>query len=412
MIQTFGLAAHRYHARAMSKEPPIQPPRHPAESRVPPPPMRDQRLDFYRGVLQVFIFVGHVPDNPLAWLIHRSWGFSDSSELFVLFSGLTLGSLGARVAAKSGWWRAAGDLWRRAFRLYLRHLIVFVLMAGYVFALGWISGDSYWPVGVGLDALADRPWPAVPAALLLAYQPVFSDILPLFVVLMLSLPLFLATPRRWGFWVLVGPGAQWLAVQIWGIALPSWPAGAPWTFNPFAWMVLFWLGAVLGRAGLWRESVLPAPGTGAGRLLLAGAAGLLLAGAVIKPSWLLAGAGWPVPALLDETLWPLDKTNLGWLPLLHALALAWLVGTLTQAAAPWYGQGLAAEIARCGRFSLDVFCLGLFLSLGVHFILRGVAMGGLGGLLVAALSQITAIGLMILYARALEARITRRMAGR
>jgi hypothetical protein len=50
---------------------------------------RDLRLDASRGLALWFIFVDHVPDNSLAWLTLRNYGFSASSEVFVFVSGYT-----------------------------------------------------------------------------------------------------------------------------------------------------------------------------------------------------------------------------------------------------------------------------------------------------------------------------------
>ena len=44
---------------------------------------RDPRIDFFRGVALIWIFIDHVPGNLLAHLTLRNFGFSDASELFV-----------------------------------------------------------------------------------------------------------------------------------------------------------------------------------------------------------------------------------------------------------------------------------------------------------------------------------------
>ena len=70
-------------------------------------PPRDQRLDVVRGVLQLSIFAKHIGFSFVGgWLIHSNWGFSDSSELFVLLSGFTLGSVFTLKQGRGGWWAA------------------------------------------------------------------------------------------------------------------------------------------------------------------------------------------------------------------------------------------------------------------------------------------------------------------
>ena len=50
---------------------------------------RDLRLDACRGLALWFIFIDHIPDNALAWLTLRNYGFSDTTEVFVFVSGYT-----------------------------------------------------------------------------------------------------------------------------------------------------------------------------------------------------------------------------------------------------------------------------------------------------------------------------------
>jgi hypothetical protein len=50
---------------------------------------RDLRLDACRGLALWFIFIDHIPDNALAWLTLRNYGFSDATEVFVFVSGYT-----------------------------------------------------------------------------------------------------------------------------------------------------------------------------------------------------------------------------------------------------------------------------------------------------------------------------------
>src|SRR3546814_2318146 len=51
------------------------------------PGVRDPRLDFFRGVAMLIIFVAHVPDNPWAGFIPARFGWSDATEMFVFCSG-------------------------------------------------------------------------------------------------------------------------------------------------------------------------------------------------------------------------------------------------------------------------------------------------------------------------------------
>src|SRR3546814_19072946 len=58
-----------------------------AAPRSRPPGVRDPRLDFFRGVAMLIIFVAHVPDNPWAGFIPARVAWSDATEMFVFCSG-------------------------------------------------------------------------------------------------------------------------------------------------------------------------------------------------------------------------------------------------------------------------------------------------------------------------------------
>jgi hypothetical protein len=314
-------------------------------------PPRDVRLDVLRGWMQVSIFISHTQASIFFFGIHAAWGISDSSEQFVLLSGLALGSLFTLKRVRDGFAAAVSDLAGRIWRLYLTHLVVFALFGAMVI---WAERFVPLPGAVeygGWKWLMTEPWLAVPAALALLYQPSFMDVLPIFIVCMIGLAPFLWLIERVGDRALLLPLGLYAAAQL--IDLRPLPlGGVRGAFDPFAWQVLFMLGAWIGRRALLGGPPLPrhpALFVGAGLILAVGL-------------WLRAGEqGWVLPppdivAALSE------KSSLGPLRLLHALALAWLVAVLVPRDAPWM-HGLAPRLlGAIGRHSLQVFCLGLFLS--------------------------------------------------
>src|SRR5690606_34128037 len=52
---------------------------------------RDTAIDVIRALALLTIFVNHVPGNPLEFLTHKNFGFSDAAEAFVLISGVSAG---------------------------------------------------------------------------------------------------------------------------------------------------------------------------------------------------------------------------------------------------------------------------------------------------------------------------------
>src|SRR3569833_4064804 len=52
---------------------------------------RDQRLDMFRGLALIMIFIDHAPGTIYENFTSRNFGFSDAAEAFVLMSGLAAG---------------------------------------------------------------------------------------------------------------------------------------------------------------------------------------------------------------------------------------------------------------------------------------------------------------------------------
>ncbi|MCB4825174.1 OpgC domain-containing protein [Roseicella aerolata] len=326
---------------------------------VPVRPPRDLRLDVLRGWMQISIFISHVAGTRFIWGIHASWGLSDSSEQFVLLSGLTLGSVFALKMTRDSFGRARADLLRRTIQLYGTHLAVLCAFAALVLgaeAMRLLPGEVarlHWTL------LVERPWVAVPAAAALLYQPDLMGILPVFVGCMLLLPGFLSLAHRAGAWALLPSVALYAAVQGRWVATPTLFENGI-AFDPLAWQFLFLLGAWIGH-----RSLLHGPIVSRSALLLAGAAAMVLFGLWAR----LVGYGLlPGPVFATAVL--AHKEVLAPARLLHALSLAYLVAVLVPREVAWMRLPLGRMLACIGRNSLRVFCAGLFLAWGTTTTLR------------------------------------------
>jgi len=151
----------------------------------------------------------------------------------------------------------------------------------------------------------------------------------------------------------------YLAVQVSGWVPPD-LGGADIAFNPFAWQLLFLLGAWLGRRALLHgRAVTLRPGP------LAAAVAVLGFGLWVR----LVGHGvLPDPGLDPEAI--MGKQQLALPRLLHALALAYVVAALVPSRPVVLRRWGALALAAVGRNSLQVFCVGLFLSYGAATLFR------------------------------------------
>jgi hypothetical protein len=133
-----------------------------------------------------------------------------------------------------------------------------------------------------------------------------------------------------------------------------------WYFNPVTWQLLFVLG---GAAAIRSEQPKPAQSPPLQRqpLFVAAAVYVVVTG-VITVAW-----RWPeihdalMPAWLSDLIYPISKTDLSPVRLLHFLALAYVTAKLLPGAG-WTHNLVAAQVCRMGRFSLEVFCLGVLLA--------------------------------------------------
>ncbi len=325
---------------------------------VPVRPGRDLRLDVIRGWLQVSIFVSHIANSFVGeWFIHRAYGLSDSSEQFLFLSGFMLGSVYTLKSFRDGWRVALPDIWRRAGRLYRIHLQQNILF----FAILAMISATILPgelVRLGWGWLLESPLLAVPAVIGLIYQPDWMDILPMFVWGMLLLPLFMMAEARWGWKALIPPALLYGATQIGWVRAPSLTAEIGMGFDPFAWQFIYLLAAYLGKRALRDGVALPYRAAWA-PLVTAGAILVLLVSAYIALCWRLE-LSWPAPA--PFAAWVYDKQEFAWPRLLHALSLAWLVASFVPRNPGWMQGRFGTAMALLGRHSLEVFCLGLFLS--------------------------------------------------
>ena len=356
---------------------------------VAPPAGRDLRLDFFRGLALFCIFIDHLPDNVLAAFTVQSAGFSDAAEIFILISGYTAGMVYGRASERQGWLRASARIYHRAWQLYVAHAFLFMLFLATVAHSASRLNSALFAEELRAADFLKEPDVAVLKALTLQFQPVFMDILPLYIVLLAALPLVLVGFRRWPVAVLAASGLLWLSAQVFeSVALPAYPGpNHTWFFNPFGWQALFFLSVWLGWGG--RRAL---PSWIHGRGVLYFVVPFTLAAFLIRATWTLHYYTESVPALFAREIWPLvSKSDLGLLRLLNVLALALLVARLVKPQASYLAGSMARPFLLCGRHSLHVFCLGILLAVIGRLIVNEY----FGGVIMRNAAAVIGIALMI-----------------
>jgi len=323
---------------------------------------RDLRIDACRGIALWFIFLDHVPNNIGSWLTLRNYGFSDAAEVFMFVSGVTCALAYGKALRFEGWTGVVRRTLRRSWDIYVAFLlltlgcVILVHLAG-----GRLADESNTRI------LLDHPGEKLAQAAVLLYRPVNTDVLPIFVLLHLSfaplLWLLLRVPN-----VTLGASLTLYAlVHVFGWTIPG-PNGH-WAFNPLAWQLLVVLGA------WWMiedRSVRPWVTSRTARAL---AALYLLFSLVIVLSPHIKPLDALIPQALSQLIYPLDKSNLDPLRLLHFLAIAVLAAWLVPRDWSWLKTPVMRGAICCGQNSLPIYCVGVLLAFASHMALLGISDG-------------------------------------
>ncbi|MFJ4142392.1 OpgC domain-containing protein [Pseudomonas sp. NPDC089734] len=323
---------------------------------------RDYRIDFFRGLALIFIFWDHVPDNPLAQLTVRNFGFSDAAEIFVFLAGYAAILAYGRIARRDGMMVACVRILRRTWVLYVVHIFLLTLLMGIVFVANNHVETRDMVQQMGLEYFVGNPQQALADELLLRFKPNLTDPLPLYILLLLALPLILPLMLR-KVEIAVGLSiALYMMVPLFGWNLRAYEGGGVWYFNPVAWQLLF----VLGGACALRTR--DAPVIREHRPLHRQPLFLLATFYVLIAGVLTFCEKWPelhgalTTAMGLESLYPISKTDLAPVRLLHFLALVYVVARLLPTRQTWLDNWPAQQTCRMGRYSLEIFCLGVLLA--------------------------------------------------
>src|SRR5207244_2403364 len=335
----------------------------------PPPEFkgsgRDLRIDACRGVALWCIFLDHVPNNIGTWLTLRNYGFSDAAEVFMFVSGVTCALAYGKACRCEGWTGVIGRTLQRSWDIY----VAFLLLTLACVILVHLAGGGRLADESNTRILLDHPGATLARAAVLQYRLVNADVLPVFVLLHLLfaplLWLLLRVPN-----VTLGASlALYVLVHAFGWTVPAWPNGH-WAFNPLAWQLL----VVLGAWWMINEDEKARPWV-TSRTTLVLAVLYLLFSLVIALSWRVKPLEALIPPVLAKFVYPLDKSNLDPLRLLHFLAIAVLAAWLV----PRNWRGLKTPVMRgairCGQNSLPIYCLGVLLAFVSHMALLDISNG-------------------------------------
>jgi len=330
------------------------------------PSRRDTRIDVFRALALLTIFVNHLPGTVYEHFTHKNFGFSDSAEAFVLISGIAIGlAYGAKFTPGNRLVMAL-KAWRRAGVLYVTHMMTTVAtLALFAGAAVYFTRPALLKM-INIEPVMENTPRALVGLATLGHQLGYNNILSMYAVVMIMLPAFLLLATVSLRLTVVVSGLVWFVAGVWKIAPPNYPTEGVWFLNPLSWQFLFVIGmAAMMHVRRGGELVLKP-------WLLGAAAGYLTLSLlwVRLPLW-----GVDISFGLPAVLTGFDKTFLSLPRLLHVLAIAYLVAVvpaLSELARTRPDHPLAV----LGKHSLPVFVAGTVLAMAGQ-VMKTVSPGGL-----------------------------------
>ena len=194
------------------------------------------------------------------------------------------------------------------------------------------------------------------------------DVLPLYIVLMVFLPLILWLIKWRADVALALSIALYTITSQFDLHLSAYPNGF-WSFNPFAWQSLFVFGAWCALGGARRMPRILSP------ITLWISITYLFAAFCVTLTWYVPQLDHLLPRPIERWIYPIDKTDLDVLRFAHFLALAAITVHFVPKGWPALKSPWLRPLILCGQHSLEIFCLGVFLAFAGYFLLAEISGG-------------------------------------
>lgn len=335
------------------------------DSRIPDRTERDTRIDVFRALALLTIFVDHVPGTAFEYLTYKNFGFSDAAEVFVLISGISVALAYGRKFQPGNRLLATLKMLRRAGVLYATHIVTTMVVMAMFCAAAVFARRPELLTMINIEPLIKNTPQVLIGIVTLGHQLGYNNILPVYAVLLLLTPVFLLIVSYRPVLALVASGALWLVAGVYQIAPPNYPEPGFWFLNPLSWQFLFNIG-LAGTLHVRRGGTIPVNRWLVGAALAYTAVALVW---VHSPLW--GHISW---FGLPPVLTGFDKTFLSLPRLLHILAVSYLIVAF-PAVSNLFRTGRDHPLAILGKRSLPVFIAGTVLAMAAQ-VLKLINPGG------------------------------------
>jgi hypothetical protein len=363
----------------------------------------DARIDFFRGLALIFIFINHIPDNTLSYFTTRSFALFDSAEVFMFLGGYSA-VLAYSALIPQGLEALARKASRRALTILAYHigLLVIILLSAYATPelLGLPSGYEIF-----VDKFASEPLRTLIATPLLAFQAPLLDILPMYVVVMLCAPFMIWLLARSPLALLAASGFVWLFAAQFFPHMPTVTYHFYWGFNPFCWQFMFAIGLVCSWYG--RNGALPINTVEARTVFDLLSLAFVLFSVIVVLTSILSTSDLETARRLRQLYLGLNKQSLDAWRIIGLVTTTYLVVRMVPRQAPWLFGRAASWVRAAGSRSLPIFSLGVLLSFAGKLVTIACARSFLSYLFVTVLGIMILLSVAVLLREANAARRTR-----
>src|ERR1700694_2272385 len=361
------------------------------------PVERDLRLDRFRGIGLWMIFLDHIPHDVVSWLTLRNYGSSDAAEFFVFISGYLAGFIYGPIIRAGYFLAALKRLWKRAAEMYVAHIMLFLIFTAQIARTVRKFDNPMYEDEFNVHNFLLHPDILIGQALTLRSKPVTLDVLPLYITLIATAPFVLWCMVRRPNWTLLASAILYVLARWFDWNLASYPPGTHWYFNPFAWQLMFVFAAWCGVGGIAQLQAIIRS-----RVALIAALAWMAFAFLIVMTWHSAFLASLITKWMIKAIYPIDKTDLDMLRFTHFLALALVVTRYFPRKSEILTSKWLRPMVLCGQHSLPLFCFGVFLSFGAHWILVQHAQAGARALWMQLLVSVGGISIMIALAWVLD----------
>ena len=367
--------------------------------------IRDRRIDFFRGIALLIIVANHIDlfSQKFYFKFSFKWlhpNFSDAAEIFVFLSGYVYGLVYYKFLLQNNFNKLYFKSYLRAVQLYIINIFTLVIiLALYSFFQLYFQPDL---IAAGGSAhFFTNPKLSLIYSTIMIYAPALINVLPLYIVLLLTMPFFLKMMQKNRLAALLISFSIYLLPHIFSqLNLPAYPFNLNipypwsngWAFNPFAWQFLFVIAMLISVSIKYHKLKIPH-----NKVLITLAITILVLATIPRITFILQKFG------LMETHWigkvpGLSKRALSPLRFVHFFSLLYLVKVIFPIDHKFFQSKVALPFIRCGQHSLEVYCFGTILTYASYYTLVCIGINEVYSYLITFLSW----ALMLLWAKYLE----------